>query len=336
MAYGCPAAMNTTETDFAMKLSIIIVNYNTRELLEQVLQSIRDNACARQYEVIVVDNHSTDGSVAMLHERFPAVGRIENDYNAGFSKANNQGAAIAAGEYLLFLNSDTVLQEHALDVLLSMLEDHHEVAMAGAKLLNEDGSLQRSCGIFPNLETEFYLRSFLSRLFPENNLFSKYKLAPERYQAQMPVDWLSGACLMIRKSIFDQVQGFDENFYMFYEDVDLCYRIRNLGYAIMYLPDALCMHRHGGSWLHVREIPVRNSCRSALYFFEKHYPVWQGWLLRLLLLLEVILAYLIFAPYLWSRKEKLSAIRARLRGYHGCLRHIITVRSPSDSPPCIF
>ncbi len=149
-----------------MNVSIIIVNYNTKELLKQVLTSIKQNVKKISYEILVIDNNSNDGSCELLTTNFKDAKLIANKSNFGTSKANNQGAEIAKGECLLFLNSDTIVCKNALEIMYKFLGNEKSAAAVGCKLLNKDHSLQRSCGIFPNLLTEFYIRTYLSSLFP--------------------------------------------------------------------------------------------------------------------------------------------------------------------------
>jgi len=232
-----------------MLISIIIVNFNTRVLLKKLLISIKEKMKSVEYEIIVVDNNSEDGSVEFLKNYFPKPVLIENKTNVGFSKANNQGSKLAKGQYLLFLNSDTLVCDGAVEKMLEYLQREQSTAIVGPKLLNQDDTLQRSCGIFPNLRTEFSDRTFLNRLFPTNKVFGSYKLGAWDYGTEKKVDWVSAGCMLMRKDIFEQIGGFDENIYMFYEDVDLCFRVKKAGYKITFLPNAQIYHLHGGSQL---------------------------------------------------------------------------------------
>ncbi|MFQ5639064.1 MAG: glycosyltransferase family 2 protein [bacterium] len=305
-------------------LSLIIVNHNTRGLLKQLLLSIKRNTKKVFYEIIVVDNASGDRSAALVKEDFQDIVLIENQSNLGFSQANNQAVKIAKGDYLLFLNSDTIVCENAVESLFSFLEQEKYAAVVGCKLLNIDDTLQRSCGIFPNLKTEFYFRTFLNRLFPTSPTFGSFKLGSWDYSSLMEVDWVSGACLMIRKNIFDQIGGFDETLYMYYEDADLCLRVKKLGWKIYFIPDAYVYHLHGGSWQQNREIPIINGCKSALYFFRKHHDLWKVPLLKILILIETLLSYLILTPILVIKGEKYAIIKSRFRGYTACLKYLLS------------
>lgn len=306
-----------------MVVSIIIVNFNTLDLLSKLLISIKEKMKPLDYEIIVADNNSEDGSVEFLKEHYPETVLIENHSNAGFSKANNQGAKLAKGKYLLFLNTDTIICDGAIEKMLEYLKRDKSTMVVGPALLNQDDTLQRSCGIFPNLLTEFFGRTFLNRLFPTSKVFGAYKFGAWDYSTEKKVDWVSGACMLMRKDIFDKLGGFDDNIFMFYEDVDLCFRVKQAGYEIAFLPDAQIYHLHGGSWLNQREITILNSGKSALYFFRKHYNWWTTESLKFFLLVEIFLSYLFFIPYLFIKGEAFSGIQSRFKGYNACLKHIL-------------
>lgn len=306
-----------------LTLSILILNYNTKNLLSQCLNSIESNVKNVQYEIIVVDNNSSDGSVKYIKQHFSAITIIANTQNVGFTKANNQAAIIAKGKYLLILNSDTIVHTGSLTALITYLDENKNTGIVGPKLLNPDKSLQLSCGIHPNLLTEFLNRTFLSRIFPNNKFMGVYKYGGWDYTTKS-VDWVTGACLLIRKNIFQKINGFDENIFMFYEDVDLCFRLKKLGHDIIFFPDAQVTHIHGGSWINYREVPIFYSCKSALYFFKKHYPRWQTLVLRLWLLTEILISYIFFIPFLLITQRDMNSIKSRIKGYNACLRYIFS------------
>lgn len=306
-----------------MDISILILNYNTKALLEQCLNSIKSNARNIQYEIIVVDNNSSDGSVEYIEQHFSGLTIIANKHNAGFTKANNQAAKLAKGRNLLILNSDTIIHPNSLDALVEYLNASPNVAIVGSKLKNPDGSLQLSCGIYPNLYNQFLYRTFISRIFPNNPILGVYQYGGWDYSTTRLVDWVTGACLLIRKEIFERIGGFDENIFMFYEDVDLCFRVKKLGHNIVFFPDAEITHIQGGSWKNYRETPISHGCKSALYFFKKHYPYWQSYVLKLFLIVEILLSIIIFIPYLLLKGESTKDIKSRLKGYKICMSHII-------------
>ncbi|MER3457620.1 MAG: glycosyltransferase family 2 protein, partial [Chloroflexota bacterium] len=226
-------------------LSIIIVNWNTRDLLAACLESIErslssdDGAGMKlQAEIIVVDNGSTDGTVEMLRRDYPDVRLIENRHNVGFARANNQGLAASRGRYLLLLNTDAFLRGPALARLVRFMEEHPEAGVVGPRLYFGDGTLQHSCYAFPTLATEFYGAVGLDRLFPRSRLFGRYRLGYWDMRDVREVDVVMGACLMARREVFEQIGGLDERFFMYSEEVDWCYRARQAGWRIYYVPQA--------------------------------------------------------------------------------------------------
>jgi hypothetical protein len=230
-------------------LSIIIINFNTKNLLKNCLDSIFGQTKDINFEVIVVDNGSTDFSQKMVKERFPQVLLVENQKNLGFAKANNQGAKLAKGDYLLFLNSDTLIVDNALYKLVKFAQKNKNLGLCAPTLLLEDGSFQK--GAFG----------------PEPTL---WQLTLGRFLKTKKIAWLSGAALLIKKDLFEKLGGFDENFFMYYEDVDLGKRVREAGYEISVCPEARVIHFLGQSI-------KKNRQRKLLYFqsqghfYKKHY-----------------------------------------------------------------
>jgi len=305
-----------------MDVSIVTISYNTRELLQRMLESVQKTVKQSKHEIIVVDNNSSDGSVEMIQESFPEVLLIANRMNLGFSKANNQGAGHARGELLLLLNPDTVVNENAIDQMVQFLRNEPQASAVGCKLLNEDGSLQRSCGLFPNLLIELFTRTLLNKLFPKSRLFNMHKLSPSNYSITREVDWATAACLLVRKKKFDAVSGFDENIFMFYDDVELCLRIRQQGWKIFFFPDASVYHYHGGSWKSRREIPIKQNIVNAIYYYRKHHGKTELAILHILLLLEIVLTFCV-AVFWQALREPPSVTRSRLSGLWGGLKYLL-------------
>lgn len=308
-----------------MDLSILIVNYNTRAFLEPLLASLRETVRKTHYEVIVVDNDSRDDSGAMVRRAFPEVVLLESKQNLGFSKANNLAARQANGEYLLFLNPDTLVSERSVDELVAFLRTNPQAAAVGCKLLNEDGSLQRSCGRFPNLCIELSTRTLLSRIFPNSRIFARHKLSDWDYATVRSVDWVSGACLLVRKAVFDEVGGFDENIFMFYEDVDLCLRLRRKGWDLLFYPHVSVYHFHGGSWRERRQVAIKQNIVNALYYYRKHHSKAALAVLHVLMLLELLLSFAWVVA--WSAiREPWDTTKSRLRGLADGLKYLLLRR----------
>jgi GT2 family glycosyltransferase len=256
----------------APDLSVIVLNYNCRELLRDCLASLREAAPRHRIETIVVDNASTDGAPDLVREEFADMTLIANRENLGFTRGNNQGIAIARGRHVLLLNNDTKVKPGALSVAVEALDADPSIGAAGLKLLNADGSLQLSCRRFPSFQQALFNRySLLSRLFPGNRWTREYLMTDLPRDEAADVDWVSGACLIVRRAVLDAVGGLDERFYMYSEDVDFCYRVWQAGWRVTYLPQAEVFHYIGQSTKRARLKPVIERHRSMYRFYKKHY-----------------------------------------------------------------
>jgi len=248
-------------------LTVIVVNYNTRDLLATCLQSVATTARALRHEVIVVDNGSGDGSVELVAAQFPRVRLLRNAANRGFAAANNQAIAVSRGRYLLLLNSDAVLLPGAAAALVAHMDAHPGVGVAGAQLLNPDGSFQYSYADFPTLVGEVLLLTRLARLFRPST-FPSYP--PEQSREVRSVDWVNGACLLARRAAVEAVGPLDETYFMYTEETDWCYRMRQSGWGVSYLPQARALHWGSQS---ARKQPERRRWqvyRSKWLFLRKH------------------------------------------------------------------
>ncbi|NWG29109.1 MAG: glycosyltransferase [Ignavibacteriaceae bacterium] len=231
-----------------MDLSIIIVNYNVKEFLQNLLHSIEKASLNISKEIIIIDNASDDGSVDVIKEKFPSVKLIENKFNAGFGRANNQGLAIAKGKYILFINPDCIVSEDTFDKMLLFFNEKPECGLAGCKILNSDGTLQLACRrSFPGPWTSFTKVTGLSNLFPESKIFARYNLTYLDENKTYEVDAVSGSFMMMRKEVYEKIGGFDEQFFMYGEDLDLCYRVQKAGYKVYYVHSTQIIHYKGES-----------------------------------------------------------------------------------------
>jgi GT2 family glycosyltransferase len=234
-----------TTTAGSRVLSIVIVNWKSCEFLRKCLESICLSPRDLSIEVIVVDNASFDGSEDLIQGSFPGVRFLQSDRNLGFSGANNLGYKSTQGKYLLFLNPDTEIVGAALEMMVSALDSNPEAGIIGAKLLNSDHSLQTSCvQRFPTILNQALDLDFLMRAFPKLSLWGTAPLF-EPHSAPVPVDVVSGACLMIRRDVFAKIGGFSTCYFMYAEDVDLCWKARKAGWKSYYLAGAEVVH-HGG------------------------------------------------------------------------------------------
>lgn len=249
-------------------LSIIIINWNTKQMLLDCLASVEQNVRSASYEIIVVDNGSSDGSVVAARSAFPRAAVIANAANLGFARANNRGLNIAKGKYAVLLNSDTVVKEGAFEKLFSFMESCPRAGMCGPQLLNADGSAQTSFGKFPTLAGEFISRSLLRVFFPRSH---RRLFVSDVSEAGGPavVDFIIGACMVARKQAIEEAGVLDEDFFFFYEEIDWCLRMKRAGWPVYHVPDAQIIHFGGGSTKKVNLQARAESWRSRYLFFKK-------------------------------------------------------------------
>ncbi len=254
-----------------MTLSICIVNWNTCDLLRACLRSIQTYPPSEPYEVIVVDNASTDGSAEMVCREFPEVILIANKENRGYAGGNNQAMERAQGEFVLLLNPDTEIHPDTLTNAIQYLRTHPEVGAIGAKQLFPDGRIQPSLRGFPTPANLFYEVSGLARLFPNSPRFGAYRMSWFGYDREMDADQPMGTFLMVRREVIAQVGLMDEQFPLFFNDVDWCYRIKQAGWAIRFVLEVVITHYGGASTRQVRLHAIRESHRGLEAYYRKHY-----------------------------------------------------------------
>lgn len=256
----------------SMDLSIIIVNYNVRQFLENALASVYRAMEGVQGEVFVVDNASDDGSVEMVTAKFPHVYLIENKANVGFAKANNAALKRAKGKYLLLLNPDTIVQEDTIKVMINFFDENPDAGLAGCKILNPDGSFQLPCRrSFPTPWVAFTKIFGLSALFPKSKLFGKYNLTYLSEDETFEVDAISGSFMFLRRDVYEAVGGLDESFFMYGEDLDWCYRVAKGGYSVYYVHATQIIHFKGESTRRSEIDEIRTFYRAMQLFVEKHF-----------------------------------------------------------------
>lgn len=253
-----------------MKLSIIIVSWNVREDLARCIQSIRENSPCEEFEVIVVDNASSDGTVDSIKQDFPDVTIIANKENRGFAAANNQGIKKARGQYLFFLNPDTIVHPLSLDVLMNFMDGNSNAGACGPKLLNEDGMTQPSTRRFPTFRGALYRHTVFRFLGIFRSEYKKWLMKDFDYDREMDVDEVGGAALMVRRSVIDRIGGMDESFFMYYEEVDLCYGIKQSGWRTVFIPEAVITHLGGRSANQISVMSRILMLTSLLIFFRKY------------------------------------------------------------------
>ena len=253
-------------------LSIIIVNYNVKEFLLNLLDSIKVASKNISVETIVVDNASDDGSVDLLQQKFPDVKLIANKTNIGFGAANNQAMKIVGGKYFLLLNPDTIVREDTFIKMIEFFKSTPQAGIAGCKVLNPDGTLQLACRrSFPGPWTSFTKVIGLSTLFPKSKILARYNLTYLNENQTYEVDAVSGAFLMIRKDVYEKVGGFDEQFFMYGEDLDLCYRVQKSNYKVFYVHSTEIIHYKGESTKRSSLDETKVFYNAMHLFVRKHF-----------------------------------------------------------------
>ncbi|MNO29367.1 N-acetylglucosaminyl-diphospho-decaprenol L-rhamnosyltransferase [compost metagenome] len=256
----------------SVDVSIIVLNYNTCRLTMDCLRSVYDSETNFFYEIILIDNNSRDDSVERISREFPGVMLIANSENVGFARANNQGMEVASGRYVLLLNSDTVVRKDTLQTMVSFMDSRPDLGASGCKVILPDGSLDKACKRgFPTPSASFYYAFGFSKLFPDRPRFNGYQLGYLDPDQDYPVDCLVGAFMLLRRETIDQVGGLDEDFFMYGEDLDWCFRIKEAGWGIYYYPQTSIVHLKGGS---ARRRPfkiVYEFHRAMILFHRKHY-----------------------------------------------------------------
>jgi len=284
-----------------LDLGIVIVNYNTRELLRDCLASVFESKGDFLYRVCVVDNCSSDGSATMVREEFPQVLLIESPYNGGYAYANNLGLRALgfdwpdvrddAPRYALLLNPDTILPPSALADMLAFMDGHPEAGIAGPRLVRQDGSLDLACRrSFPTPEVAFYRLLGLSKLFPRSPRFGRYNLTYIDPDELTEVDSVVGAFMMIRREAIAKTGLLDEAFFMYGEDLDWAYRIKQAGWKVYYNPDVTVLHYKQASSRHSRKAR-HEFYRAMLIFYRKHFAAQTPFLLHWLIICGILLRW---------------------------------------------
>lgn len=268
-----------------MKLSIIFVNWKTPELTKNAIASVYKETSGFDFEVIVVDNNSGDGSVEMIKKEFPQATLIENSDNRGFGKANNQGLKIAKGDYLMFLNTDVIVLDGALNKLVNYLDQHSDIMMVGPRLLNKDLTFQHACRrMLPNPINSFFHLFGLTKIFKNSRWVNEYKQYASDPEITGPAQALSGAAMMFRRRVYEEIGGFDETFFMYGEDLDFCKRVLDKGWKTVYVSGAKIIHFGGQSSGKRRTKSLINFYEAMWIYYKKHFKynfvidlfVWLG------------------------------------------------------------
>jgi GT2 family glycosyltransferase len=295
------------------QLSISIVSWNTSDLLRQCLQSLFANLDGTDAEVIVVDNASDDGSADMVAREFPQVILIRQGFNGGFAQANNVALAASTGRYFLLLNSDTIVHPGAISHLVDFMEFSPSVGAVAPKLHNPDGSLQRSCSTFPSSVGEFYDALYLSKLLPRSKRFGGYAMSHWDFDSTRDVDFAGGSCLMLRRSALDQVGALDEDYFMYTEEADLCYRLKHAGWRIVFLPDAHIVHIGGQSSRRVASRMAVQLPMSRYRFIRKFKGARDAAMFKAAVALGSLLRILVWSPMWLAWVGRRNELQQRLK-----------------------
>jgi hypothetical protein len=262
-----------------MDVSIAIVSYNTRAVLLDCIRSIHAHAIGITFEVIVVDNDSQDGTVAVLQAVYPDMRVIANPDNRGFAKAVNQALAVSRGRHVLLLNSDTIIKDQALATMVTYLDEHPDVGAVSCKQWTGDGHLSQTCFPFPSIRDHLIYSAPFQRIAPGMQMTAAATQAIDCTKSQ-DVDWTNGACLMVRRSLLQQLEGLDESFFMYFEDVDLCRRLHRQGCRVRHLAEAEIIHFIGCSSGRHRERLQLVWEFSRIRYIEKHFSPIKRWLMK--------------------------------------------------------
>ena len=276
-----------------LDVSIIIVNWNTKELLRNCLKSVFEQTVNVDYEVIVVDNASTDGSSEMLQNDFPQVILIENDENRGFAAANNQAIAVAKGRYVLLLNSDTIVLDKAIEKTIFFANENQEAGAVGCRVLNPDGSLQMTCFMFPSILNMILSSTYLYKIFSKNKFFGREQMTWWDRNDVREVDVITGCFMLVRREAIEQTGNLDESFFVYGEETDWCYRLKKNGWKVMFTPVGQIIHFGGQSTRQIRVEMILQLRGSILLFIRKH----KGFLSHILSRLITAIFFFLRAPY---------------------------------------
>ncbi|MBN1997361.1 glycosyltransferase family 2 protein [candidate division KSB1 bacterium] len=310
--------MDETEK-MTFDVSIIIINYNTKKLLIDCIRSVYRFVKNISFEIIVVDNSSSDGSVPAVKQEFPNLVIVENSENVGFAPANNQAINIAAGKNILLLNSDTILLNNAVKKMTDYLNSNPEAGIVGPKVLNKDRTIQSSYSRFPNLKYEV-LRAFRMEAWYVRHRIQSDKRIEQGIPFQ--VDWVTGCCFLIRTSVVDQIGLLDESYFLFNEEVDWSLRATKAGWKIYYIPEALIIHLGGQSTSKNPYFYLIHRYKTRLYFYKKHKSPLVLFLFRLIVSFGLIFRLLLipFSSFHGpTKKQRKKAYWDSLLFHIGCI-----------------
>ena len=304
-------------------LDIVIVTWNSGGEIGRCLRSIEESGITRSFRVTVVDNASADGTADHIQSAFPDVRLVRNNQNRGFAAANNQALALCEAQYWMLLNPDTELTAGAIDTLLLFMDGHPRVSASGPVLLSTDGSLQYPGRMFPSLMNLLWEALFLDRIFPGSPFLGAHRGIGRTPEDPARVEFVHGAALVIRRATAEQIGLLDEGFFMYFEEVDWCYRIGKSGGECWIVPASRVKHHGGVDLGHYDAIRLIHYHRSLLRFFAKHHGWGRQVLVRPLVGLRALLRVAAWALTFVFRPALREAARTSIRGYAGVLRLLL-------------
>lgn len=315
-----------------LKLSIITVSFNTKPLLKHCMESVYQNLANIEHEIFIVDNNSQDGSPDMIKENFPNVKLIENKENIGFAKANNQAIRKARGEYLLLLNSDTIIPPESLTIMVDFLDKKPEVGVLGPKLVDQDLNLQTSCRHFPTLFTVLSQFFGLSAMFPKSKIFGWYDMGYWDHSHTSEVDCVPGTSLLVRKKAVQEVGLLDENYFMYFEDTDWCYRFARAGWKVVFLPNAKVIHLGGASaaesnrGVFYDKTLSEEFFNSLFYYFKKFHGGFSVLILRIFIFISLLMRMLKWIFAFMFRRINEKEFSYKMRSFSQMIKYCLTAR----------
>jgi len=323
-------------TEETPQLSICIVSWRTRKQLETCLRSLFETLEGMRFEVIVVENASGDGTAETVKNNWPQVRLLENSRNVGFPKAANQALSASCGHYLLLLNPDTTVLEGTIQNLLSFMETRPEAGAGSCRILNPDGTLQTECRRrLPTLTTELLELTGLSRLFPNHPFFGQWRMPNWDPREPSEIELASGACLLIRRKVLEEVGLLNEDAFMYLEDLDYCYRIVEKGWKIFFYPDAAIIHQGQQSSTHGLPFVRALSYDARHKFFKMYYGAWPARALRIMVVSAMMTRLLVYLPvFALSQGTRRRDLRFSLKEFRHTLYWGLTLREPD--PALIF
>lgn len=296
-----------------MDVSIIIVAWNVRKFVQECLKSVYEHTKGIDFEVIYVDNASEDGSVEMVKGSFPDVRIIENNQNNGFIKANNQGIEISKGRYVLLLNSDTILLNNAIAKTVEFADNNPEAAVVGCRVLNPDQTLQRTCFMYPSVLNMFLAATYLYKVFPKSRFFGRERMTWCDFDEPMEVETVCGCYSLVRREAIDQVGLMDEQYFVYGDDPDWCYRFKKAGWKVMFTPDGRIIHYGGQTTGQMRREFKLQLYGSELIFMKLHRSRLSFFIARFLtaLFLFVRVPYWLVTGMLGKKRGRQSIATAK-------------------------